>query len=365
LRPTDHVRSRAWTNNKKFGEEIVVASRSFMAGLCLLSAAAIAESNQASAQTQDFYSGKQLNIVVGFTAGGGYDITARLYARHFSRFIPGAPPIIVTNMPGAGSMVAANTLFNDAKADGTRIGMITGGIILAPILGDPQARFDSRKFQYIGGRSAEPSVCVVSGNVPVSSIDDLRKTEVIVGASGPGSRTYAFPKALNTFAGTHFKTVVGYPGGNETATAMERGEVQAFCGWAWASAKVRAAEWIKSGQIRILAQFALVKSPDLPNVPLAGEFATTTEGRKAIEFLESDAALAWPMFAPPVVPKDRVEILRHAFDAMMKDPEFLADAGKQKLDVDPVSGVAMQDLIDGLYQTPKPVLEALRNVLAE
>ena len=345
----------------------MTALKPFLTGAGLLSAAVIglADSNRASAQTQDFYNGKQLNIVVGFTAGGGYDITARLYARHFSRFVLGGPNIIVTNMPGAGSMVAANTLYNDARADGTRIGMITGGIILAPILGDPQARFDSRKFQYIGGRSAEPSICVVSGQVAVRSIDDLRKIEVIVGASGPGSRTYAFPKALNTFAGTRFKTVVGYPGGNETATAMERGEVQAFCGWAWASAKVRAAEWIKSGQIRILAQFALTKSPDLPDVPLAGEFATTPEGRAAIEFLESDAALAWPLFAPPAVPKDRVAMLRTAFESMMKDPEFLADASKQKLDVDPVSGVAMQDLIEGLYQTPKPVIDALRNVLAE
>lgn len=317
------------------------------------------------AMALDFYEGKQVNIVVGFTAGGGYDITARLYARHYGRLIPGKPAVIVTNMPGAGSMVAANNLYNDAKADGTKIGMITGGIILAPILGDPQARFDSRKLQYIGGRSAEPSVCVIWGNVPVQSIEDLRKIEVIAGSSGPGSRTYAFPKALNAFAGTRFKTVVGYPGGNETAIAMERGEVQAFCGWAWASAKVRAAEWFKNGQAKIVTQFALTKSPDLPNIPLASDFAINTEGRLAIEFLESDALLAWPFFAPPSVPKERVEILRGAFDAMMKDLEFREDAEKQKLDIEPVSGISMQKIIDDLYKTPTPVLESIKKILAE
>ena len=317
------------------------------------------------ATASDFYEGKQINIVVGFTTGGGYDITARLYARHYGRLIPGNPTVIVTNMPGAGSMVAANNLYNDVKADGTRIGMITGGIILAPILGDPQARFDSRKFQYIGGRSAEPSVCVIWGSVPVQSIDDLRKTEVIVGSSGPGSRTYAFPKALNAFAGTRFKTVVGYPGGNETAMAMERGEVQAFCGWAWASAKVRAAEWIRNGHVKIVTQFALTKSPELPHIPLASDFANDKEGRLAIEFLESDAVLAWPFFAPPSVPRERVEILRGAFDAMMKDPEFRADADKLKLDIDPVSGLSMQKIIDDLYKTPAPVLESIKKILVE
>jgi tripartite-type tricarboxylate transporter receptor subunit TctC len=316
-----------------------------------------------AAVATDFYQGKQINIVVGFTAGGGYDITARLYANHFGRFIPGHPTILVTNMPGAGSMVAANSLYNDARSDGTRLGMITGGIVLAPILADPQARFDSRKFHWIGGRIAEPSICVVWGTTPVKSIADARTTEVIVGASGPGSRTVSFPKSLNAFAGTKFKTVFGYPGGNETASAMERGEVQAFCGWAWASAKVRAADWIKTGTVRILTQFALTKSPDLPNVPLAGEFVSDPENRRALEFLESDAVLAWPFFAPPSVPEDRVQILRDAFDAMMKDAAFLADAARQKLDVDPVSGRDMQALIEDLYKTPAPVIEKVKKVL--
>ncbi|HEY4134743.1 MAG TPA: tripartite tricarboxylate transporter substrate-binding protein [Alphaproteobacteria bacterium] len=317
----------------------------------------------APAEAQDFYRGKRIEIVVGFSAGGGYDLAARLYARHYGKQIPGNPGFLVTNMPGAGSMVAANTIYNLQPQDGTRLGMITGGIILAPILGDAQAKFDSRKFQYIGGRAAEPSVCVVWHTVPVDSMEDVIKRETIVGSSGPGSRTFTFPKALNALIGTKWKTVVGYPGGNETAAAMEKGETEAFCGWAWGTIKARNADWVRDGKIKFLTQFTLAKAPDLPNVPMAHEFAKTDEARQAIEFLESDAMLAWPFFAPPGTPIDRVQQLRASFEAMMKDPEFMADAAKQKLDIDIVKGTEMQDLVAHLYDTPVPVLKTVNDIL--
>ncbi len=316
-----------------------------------------------AATAQDFYKGKRIDIVVGFSAGGGYDLAARLYAKHYGKQIPGEPGFIVSNMPGAGSMVAANTLANTGAQDGTRLGMITGGIILAPILGDPQAKFDSRQFHYIGGRAAEPSVCVVWHTVPINSMADVVNRETVVGSSGPGSRTFVFPKALNALLGTKWKTVVGYPGGAETAAAMEKGETEAFCGWAWGTIKARNADWVRDGKIKFLTQFTLTKAPDLPNVPMAHEFAKTVEARQAIEFLESDAALAWPFFAPPGTPIERVQQLRASFEAMLKDADFLADAAKQKLDIDIVKGSEMQDLVAQLYKTPAPVLETVNKIM--
>jgi tripartite-type tricarboxylate transporter receptor subunit TctC len=311
----------------------------------------------------DFYQGKQVTIVVGFSAAGTYDATARLFARHLGKYLPGKPTVIVRNMPGAGSLIATNSLYSSLPKDGTTLGVVGGGVVLEPLLGNPQATYDPRKFSWIGGRTRDNFLCLVWHTVPVQTLQDVIKRETVVGATGPGSRTLTYPKALNELLGTKFKIVSGYPGGNEITLALERGEVEGYCGWALGSIKTRAPEWIRDGKIRPLAQFTLGKA-DLPNVPLATDLATNEKGRRAIEFFAADSVLAWPLVAPPDIPAERLSDLRSAFNAMMQDPQLLADAVSQGLDVDPVSGAEIAELVDRLYGTPPAVLDLVRKINA-
>ena len=317
-----------------------------------------------SAWAADFYQGKTITIIVGFSSGGGYDTTARLYQRHMGRHIPGNPTIVVSNMPGAGSVVATANLFGLGPQDGTRLGIVSGGAVIEPLLGT-QAKYDARKFKWIGGRSVEPSICAVWHESPVKTMQDAMTTEVIVGSSGAGSRTLTYPKLLNELIGTKFKVVTGYPGSNEIRLAMERKEVGGQCGLAWGTAKTRLPDWLKEGKLSLLTQFGLTRASDLPDVPLAASFAKTERDRKAIEFLESDAVLAWPLFAPPATPAERIAELEAGFKAMLKDPEFLADAQKQGLDIEEVPGAELQKVVDDLYATPSDVLEVVRRSMAE
>ena len=237
--------------------------------------------------TTTFYRGKQVTIVVGFTSAGTYDATARLFARHLGKYLPGKPTVIVRNMPGAGSLVAANSLYSSAPEDGTTLGVIGGGVVLEPLLGNPQATYDPRRFNWIGGRTRDNFLCLVWHTVAVRTLQDVIQRETVVGATGPGSRTLTYPRALNELLGTKFKVVSGYPGGNEITLALERGEVEGYCGWALGSIKTRAPEWLRDGKVRPLAQFTLGKS-DLPGVPLATELARNDRERRAIEFFAAD-----------------------------------------------------------------------------
>ncbi len=310
---------------------------------------------------QDFYQGKQITLVVGFTSGGAYDVTARLWARYLGKHLAGHPTVVVRNMPGSGSLVAALHTYNAAPKDGTTLAVLGGGTVLEPLLGNPQATYDARRFNWIGGRSRDNFLCVVWHTAPVKTIEDVMTRETVVGSTGPGSRTLSYPKALNELIGTRFKVVTGYPGGNEITLAMERGEVEGFCGWALGAIMTRAPQWLRGGMIRPLAQFTLAK-PDLANVPVASDLPKTAAGRQAIDFLAADSVLAWPLAAPPGLPPERVSELRRAFDAMMRDPELLAEAAKQSLDIDPVSGSELQALVDRLYGTPPTVIELVKTI---
>lgn len=312
----------------------------------------------------DFYRGKQITILVGFSAGGTYDATARLFARHLGQHLAGNPTVIVQNMPGAGSMVATMNLFHTAPKDGTMLGVIGGGTVLEPLLGNPRAKYDARQFAWIGGRSRDDFLCVVWHTVPVNTIADAMSRQIVVGATGPGSRTQTYPQALNDLAGTKFKIVSGYPGGNEITLALQKGEVEGYCGWAIGSIRQRAPQWLTDGTLKVLAQFTAGK-PDLPTAPVATDLAKTKEGRQAIEILSADSVLAWPLMAPPGLPPDRAHELRTAFDAMMADPALLADAKKANLDVGAVSGTEMHALIERLYAAPAPVLDLVRKINAE
>jgi tripartite-type tricarboxylate transporter receptor subunit TctC len=321
----------------------------------------LALSPYAPAHAADFYQGKQITIVVGFSAGGTYDATARLFARFLGEHLAGNPSIIVRNAPGAGSLVATINLFNTAPRDGTTLGVIGGGTVLEPLLGNPQAKYDARQFAWIGGRSRDNFLCVVGRNVPVTRIQDVMQRETAVGSTGPGSRTQTYPQALNDLVGTKFKIVTGYPGGSEITLALEKGEVDGYCGWAIGSIRQRAPQWLHDGTLKVLAQFTLGK-PDLPDVPVASELPKTQDGRQAIEILSADSVLAWPLMAPPGLPAERIAELRSAFDAMMADPELVGDAAHQNLDIDAVSGSEMQSLIERLYRSPAPVLDLVRKI---
>jgi tripartite-type tricarboxylate transporter receptor subunit TctC len=315
------------------------------------------------ARADEFYRGKQVSIVVGFSSAGTYDATARLFARHLGKYLPGKPTIIVRNMPGAGSMVAANSLYGSVPKDGATLGVIGGGVVPEPLLGNPQANYDPRRFSWIGGRTRDNFLCLVWHTVAVKTLQDATRREVALGATGPGSRTLTYPKALNELFGTKFKIVSGYPGGTEITLAMERGEVEGYCGWALGSIKTRASDWLRDGKIRPLVQFTLGKA-DLPDVPLATDLARNERQRQAIGFFAADSVLAWPLMAPPDLPAERIAELRTAFDAMMKDPDLLAEAAKQGLDIDPVRGAELDALVQRLYATPPDVLELVRRINA-
>ena len=311
---------------------------------------------------QPAFEGKQITIVAGFTPGGTYDATARLYARYIGRYLPGKPTAIVRNMPGAGSLVAANHVYSAAPKDGTTLGIVSGNVAFEPLLEPDKAKYDARRFAWIGGRARDHILCLVWQTVPIRTFADLSSREVVVGATGPGSRTLTNPKVLNDQAGARLKIVSGYPGGSEITLALEKGEVEGYCGWALGSIKQRAPDWLRDGKIRPLVNFSYVASPELPLVPLAHDLAKSDIGREAIRFLEADSVLAWPMLAPPDLAAERVAELRSAFDAMLKDPEVVADATRQGLEIDPVPGREIQELVDRLYRVQPAVLDYVRAI---
>ncbi len=325
-------------------------------------AAALLACAMTPARAAEFYEGKVATIIVGFTPGGTYDQMARLYARHMPRFLPGKPTIVVQNMPGAGSLVATTHLANTAVRDGTVLGVVGGGTVWESILGNPQARYDPKTFNWIGGKSRDNITCLVWHTSPIRTIADAMASEVIVGATGPGSRTMTFPKALNDLVGTKFKIVAGYPGGNEITMALEKGEVGGYCGWALGSLKQRAPQWYDEKKVRFLVQFASARDKDLQDVPLAVDLAKTPAHRDIMEFLTSDAVLAWTLLAPPGVPGERVALLRQAFEAMLRDPAVLAEAEREKLEIDPVPGTELQALVERLARTPPTTLEAIKQI---
>lgn len=335
---------------------------------CAFSVAAMATAHASAASAQTTppgaFEGKQLSIVVGFTPGGTYDAMARLYARHIVKYLPGKPSAIVRNMPGAGSLVAANHVYSAAPKDGTTLGIVGGNVAIEPLLSPDKAKYDSRKFAWIGGRSRDHILCLVWHTVPVMTFADLAQREIVVGATGPGSRTLTNPKVLNDQAGARFKIVSGYPGGNEITMALEKGEVEGYCGWALGSIKQRAPDWLRDGKIRPLVNFSYTASPELASVPLAHDLAKTETGREAIRFLEADSVLAWPMLAPPDMAPERVAELRSAFDRMMTDPELKIEATRQGLEIEPVTGRAIQDLVDGLYRVKPDVIDYVRTINA-
>ena len=324
----------------------------------LITAAAglgLAAASPTLAQTQGSYKGKTVTLYVGYSVGGGYDVYGRIVARFLARHLPGNPTIVVENMEGAGSLRLANWMAQVAPKDGTALGIIGRGTAFDPILGLPGAAFKGPDFTWLGSANNEVSVCVSLKNSPVKTIQEAMKTQLTVGATGGSDDTAQFPRVLNGTIGTKFKVVSGYPGGNDVLLAMERGEVQGRCGWSWSSALTTRPDWIKQGTVNVLVQTALAKSPDLPNVPLVTDLAKTPQDEQILTMIFARQTMGRPFVAPPNTDPRRAALLRKAFMDTMKDPDFLAEAKKIKLEINPVSGEKIEALVKKIYATPSDI----------
>ena len=316
-----------------------------------------------SAQDAAPFKGKTVEIYTGYTVGGGYDLYARLLARHIGRHLPGNPTVVPKNMEGAASIRLANWLYTVAPKDGTVFGTVARGAALDPLLGQPGAQFEATKFNWIGSANDEVSVCVAWHTVGITTFDDLLHRELVIGGTGPGDDTVQFGKVLAAVLGAKLKIIAGYPGGNDAVLAMERGELQGRCGWSYSSLKGGHADWLAEKKIAVLVQFALAKHPELPDVPLVIDLAKTEEQRTLLKFVFARQVMGRPFLAPPGVPPATVAALRRAFMATMADPAFLADADRAKLEINPVSGERIQDLVAELYKTPPQLVRRLAEIL--
>jgi tripartite-type tricarboxylate transporter receptor subunit TctC len=311
----------------------------------------------AFAQTPtEFYKGRTVEVQVNVSVGGGYDLYARMVARHLGRHIPGHPTIIVQNMPGGGGMRLANWLANIAPKDGTVMGALARATAFEPLLGNKGAHYDGRKFNYIGSANNEVSVCVAWYTSGIKTFADAQKKQLVVGAGGTSDDTYQYPALLNNMFGAKFKMVTGYPGGNDINHAMERGETQGRCSIPWSTVKATRRNWIDDHKVSLLMQYSLSKHPDLPNVPLVMDLAKNDEQRTILKLIFGRQVMGRPFAAPPDVPKDRVAALRKAFAETMTDKAFLAEAEKTKLEVTPVSGEQIESLVNEVYTNTTPEL---------
>jgi len=311
----------------------------------------------------EFYKGKTVDLMVGYSAGGGYDVYARMIARYLGKHIPGNPTVVVKNLDGAGSLRLANALYNQLPKDGTVLGTVARGAAFDPLLGNKAAQFDASKFSWIGSANDEVSVCVAWNTSGITKIEDTFNKELVVGGTGPSADTDQFPRIVNGVVGTKMRIVTGYPGGNDISLAMERGEVQGRCGWSWSSVVATRKEWYDSKKIHVLVQLALQKHPDLPNVPLILDLAKTPEQKQILTLVFARQALGRPYLAPPGVPADRVEALRKAFMDTMKDPEFKAEAEKAQLEITPIPGDKVQKIVDDAYKVDPAVAKKTADLL--
>jgi tripartite-type tricarboxylate transporter receptor subunit TctC len=333
--------------------------RGFIAALLVV----IAVSAGHAQSVADFYKGKNIDLYIGYSAGGGYDLYARQLARHMSKHIPGNPTVVPKNMTGAGSLVLANWLYNIAPKDGTTFGIIGRGTGFDPFLGNAKAKFDGTKFTWIGSANNEVSVCVAWHTSGITKFDDLLTKELVVGGTSSSADTDQFPKIVNGVLGTKMKIITGYPGGNDVGLAMERGEVQGRCGWSWSSVLSTHLQWYKEKKFTVLMQLALEKHPDLPDVPLIVDLAKTDEQRQILKLIFARQVMGRPFLAPPGVPKERADALRKAFMDTMKDKDFLAEADKAKMEITPVSGEALDKLVKEIYAYPADIAKKAGNLI--
>jgi tripartite-type tricarboxylate transporter receptor subunit TctC len=324
------------------------AKNAWLAAVLLLASGTAAAAQQSVA---DFYRGKTIRLIVGVGVGSGYDINARAVARHLSAHIPGNPTIIVQNQPGAGSLTMTNQLYANGPFDGTVIGASFNGMPTTQLLQPGVARFDPVKLLWIGSSNRETQVSYFWHTAPIESFEEIKTKEIVVGSQAPGTTQYDYPMLVNHLFGFKFKVINGYESTPKIHLAMERGEIQGNAASNWTTLKALNPTWIAEKKVKVLAQWALRKHPDLANVPMVLDLAKNDADRQAMLLGLARLEFGRPFFLPPNVPADRVEALRRAFDATMKDKEFLADAVKFNLDVDPLTGEQVAALVEQISRT--------------
>jgi tripartite-type tricarboxylate transporter receptor subunit TctC len=311
----------------------------------------------------EFYRGKTVELYIAYSAGGGYDLYARMVARHLGRHIPGNPQVVPKNMEGAGGLRLANWLYQAAPRDGTVIGATSRNIAFEPLIGNKGAQYDSNQFTWLGSANDEVSTCVSWATSGVATIDDAMKKELVIGAIGTADDTYQYPRLLNNTIGTKFKIVPGYPGNNDISIALERGEVSGRCGWSWSSVKSTRMAWVQEKKINILVQVSLSKHPDLPNVPLIMDLAKSDEQRQMFRLIFARQVMGRPFQSTPGVPADRLHVLQTAFMDTMRDPAFLAEAEKAKFEITPVSGPDIATLVTEILKMPPELAQRAGSLL--
>lgn len=312
----------------------------------------------------DFYSGKQVTLLVGYGPGGGFDTRARLIAKFMGRHIPGNPGIIVQNMPGAGSKRLANHLYKVAPKDGTVFGVINEAMATNPLFGVEGTQFDALKFTWLGSLVKDPSICFAMQGSGIKTMDDLTTREFIVGATGTGSTSYILPTTMNQFLGAKIKIIVGYKGTSEITLAAERGEVHGMCGLTWQNLNALKPDWVPDGKATVIGQMGQAKDPALPDVPLMLDLVKDKDDRATWKLLFANREMGNPYVAPPGLPADRKQALRRAFDATVRDPEFIAEAAKSGMALSPNTGEEIDALLKQTYVASAQVVDMAIEVLS-
>jgi tripartite-type tricarboxylate transporter receptor subunit TctC len=331
--------------------------------LCVIVAVAavVAHRTLAADSVANFYKGKRIDLEIGSPIGGGYDIYARLVGLHLGDHIPGNPTIVPRNMPGAGTLVAANWLFNAATKDGTVLSSVNQTVATSQAIGDEGIQYDARKFNWIGAPIVENRFLTVWSDTGVKTIDDATKKEVVIGAAGVTSISVIFPQVSNNLFGTKFRIIAGYPGANDILLAMERGEVDGIgASSAWSATRP---DWLRDHRLNVLFQVGAKRAAEEPDAPLLTELAKNAEQRQVLEVISGEITMGYPILTTPGVPPDRVAALRKAFDETVEDQAFLADAAKAKLDINSVSGEELQDNVNRIVGVAPEIIEKVRDAL--
>ena len=319
--------------------------------------AALLAQSAVAAGVEDFYKGKTISLVIGYSVGGGYDLYGRLLARHMGKYVPGQPTIVPQNMTGAGSMRAASFLYAAAPKDGTVFGTFGRTIATAPLLAPTSAPLDATKLTWLGSITNEVSLCATWHASAVKTWQDALDKPINMGGEGTGADPDVYALLYKNVFGAKWKLIAGYHGTNDIMLALERGEVDGLCGLSWSTLKARRMQWLNDKKIIVINQAALKKQPELPDVPLASDLTQDPEKLQILKLFLASQEFARPFAAPPDIPADRKAALIAAFEQTMRDAEFLAEAQKLSMDVNPLSANAVSDLIAELYATPKPVVE--------
>jgi tripartite-type tricarboxylate transporter receptor subunit TctC len=312
----------------------------------------------ALAQTGDpFYRGKQITLIIASGAGGGYDTYARIFARHATNYIDGAPVFIPKNMPAAGGLQAASILYNQSDRDGSTIAALTNGVAMDPLFGNTAARFDAREFGWLGSIGKLQNVCATWHESPVKTFEQARDREVIVAGAGATSNTAIMPRVANALLGTKFKIIAGYDPNAGLNKALEGGEVEGICGLGWSTLTASRPDWIRDHKLNVLVQFGMEKLPDLPDTPNARDLVSDPHKKGVLELILIRQEMGRPFAAPPGIPPQRLAILRRAFEQTMKDKDFLTEAQRMQMDVDPLTGPQIDDLMAFAYKQPKALVD--------